>query len=46
MEEANAWRHTVDLVAILEQAFASLPAALELGASRRGPIRGRRETPR
>src|SRR5207249_3617920 len=27
MEESNAWRHPVDLVAILEQAFQELPAA-------------------
>ena len=41
MEEANAWRHPVDLVAILEHAFEALPAALELGASRRGGWAGR-----
>jgi nitrite reductase/ring-hydroxylating ferredoxin subunit len=41
MEEANAWRHPVDLVAILEQAFGALPAALEQGASRRGGWAGR-----
>src|SRR5262245_41126522 len=40
-EEANAWRHPVDLVAILEQAFEALPAALERGASRRGGWAGR-----
>jgi nitrite reductase/ring-hydroxylating ferredoxin subunit len=28
MEESNAWRHPVDVVAILEQAFAELPAVL------------------
>jgi nitrite reductase/ring-hydroxylating ferredoxin subunit len=28
MEESNAWRHPVDLVAILERAFEALPAAL------------------
>jgi hypothetical protein len=27
MEESNAWRHPVDVVAILERAFAELPAA-------------------
>ncbi len=27
MEESNAWRHPVDLVDILEEAFADLPAA-------------------
>src|SRR6516225_4306682 len=41
MEEANAWRHPVDLVAILEQAFGALPAALEQRASRRGGWAGR-----
>jgi nitrite reductase/ring-hydroxylating ferredoxin subunit len=41
MEEANAWRHPVDLVAILEHAFGALPAALESGASRRGAWAGR-----
>jgi nitrite reductase/ring-hydroxylating ferredoxin subunit len=29
MEEANAWRNPVDLVALLENAFAGLPEALE-----------------
>jgi nitrite reductase/ring-hydroxylating ferredoxin subunit len=28
MEESNAWRHPIDLVALLEEAFAELPAAL------------------
>jgi hypothetical protein len=28
MEESNAWRHPVDLIEILEAAFAELPAAL------------------
>ena len=36
MEESNAWRHPVDLVAILERAFEVLPAALETGRGRRG----------
>ncbi len=36
MEESNAWRHPVDLIAILEQAFESLPPALEAGRARRG----------
>jgi nitrite reductase/ring-hydroxylating ferredoxin subunit len=31
MEEANAWRHPVDLIAILEEAFATLPLAVEEG---------------
>ncbi len=34
MEESNAWRNPVDLVAILERPFEALPAALERG--RRG----------
>jgi nitrite reductase/ring-hydroxylating ferredoxin subunit len=36
MEEANAWRHPVDLVTLLEAAFARLPAALASGAEARG----------
>ncbi len=35
MEESNAWRHPVDLVKILEQAFEVLPQALTQGQSRR-----------
>jgi hypothetical protein len=31
MEESNEWRHPVDLVAIVEAAARSLPAALETG---------------
>ena len=31
MEESNAWRHPVDLVAILERAFGSVPEALKAG---------------
>ncbi len=34
MEESNSWRSPVDLVAILEKAFESLPALLEQGLSR------------
>jgi nitrite reductase/ring-hydroxylating ferredoxin subunit len=41
MEESNAWRHPVDLVAILERAFDALPAALAQGRSRRGTWAGR-----
>jgi hypothetical protein len=33
MEEANSWRHPIDLVAILERAFDELPAALAEQAS-------------
>ncbi|MCX7595471.1 MAG: Rieske (2Fe-2S) protein, partial [Fischerella sp.] len=36
MEESNSWRYPVDLVAILDRAFAELPRALESGRSRRG----------
>ena len=36
MEEANAWRNPVDVVALLEGAFAELPQALAIGADRRG----------
>jgi hypothetical protein len=36
MEEANAWRNPVDLVALLDDAFAQLPGALADGAARRG----------
>jgi nitrite reductase/ring-hydroxylating ferredoxin subunit len=32
MEESNSWRHPVDLIAILEDSFAELPAALDKGA--------------
>jgi nitrite reductase/ring-hydroxylating ferredoxin subunit len=32
MEEANAWRNPIDLVALLDEAFARLPAALSVGA--------------
>jgi len=35
MEESNAWRHPVDLVRLLERAFAELPAALESGRTGR-----------
>ena len=38
MEETNAWRHPVDLVAILDDAFAKIPLALEQGQGRAWPI--------
>ncbi len=41
MEEANAWRNPVDLVALLEQAFEQLPAAIAAGADRRGSWKAR-----
>ncbi len=39
MEESNAWRHPVDLVAILELAFERLPSALKTGRTRRDRAR-------
>lgn len=36
MEEASSWRYPVDLVAILDDAFEQLPAALEAGKSHQG----------
>src|SRR5713101_6599147 len=41
MEEANAWRNPVDLVALLERAFDELPQALSAGAERRDGWDGR-----
>ncbi len=35
-EESNAWRHPIDLVAILETAFAALPVARAAGRSKLG----------
>jgi hypothetical protein len=32
MEEANAWRNPIDLIALLDKAFARIPAALSAGA--------------
>ena len=43
MEEANAWRNPVDLVALLERAFEGLPGAVADGAARRGGWDGRDE---
>lgn len=31
MEESNAWRNPIDLIAILEEAFAAIPEAIEHG---------------
>ncbi len=42
MEESNAWRHPVDLVAILEEAFERLPDAAGHGGR---PRRGERARP-
>lgn len=36
MEEANSWRHPVDLISILERAFEALPDAVARGGSRGG----------
>lgn len=33
MEESNAWRYPIDLVAILEQAFAAMPEAIATGTA-------------
>src|SRR5262245_3660627 len=38
MEETNEWRHPVNLVAILEDAFAKIPQALAQGQGRSWPI--------
>ena len=43
MEEANSWRHPVDIVALLEGAFDELPEALRAGAAGRGTWSGRTE---
>ncbi len=43
MEESNAWRNPIDLVALLDRAFETLLAALEAGAARRAGWHG---TPR
>ena len=36
MEESNAWRHPIDLIALLEAAFEKLPQALEEGRKNSG----------
>jgi nitrite reductase/ring-hydroxylating ferredoxin subunit len=43
MEEANAWRNPVDLVALLDRAFGELPRVLAAGAGKRGGWGGRGE---
>ncbi|MGB8703285.1 MAG: Rieske (2Fe-2S) protein [Thermosynechococcaceae cyanobacterium] len=40
MEETNSWRYPVDLVAILDESFAQIQAALDRGQSRRGSWQG------
>ncbi|MBI1879711.1 MAG: Rieske (2Fe-2S) protein [Chloroflexi bacterium] len=37
MEERNAWRHPIDLAAILKAAFEQIPAALAHGRNRANP---------
>ena len=37
MEESNSWRHPVDLIAILEQTFEKISAALEAGRNGKLP---------
>jgi nitrite reductase/ring-hydroxylating ferredoxin subunit len=43
MEESNSWRNPVDLVEILDGAFAELPYALQSGRDRRGGWEAREE---
>ena len=40
MEESNAWRNPIDLIALLDDAFAALPAALDAGRARAGHWNG------
>ncbi|HEX5324915.1 MAG TPA: Rieske (2Fe-2S) protein [Capsulimonadaceae bacterium] len=42
MEESNAWRNPIDLVAILQAAFEEIPAALAQGRPKRGKWDGRK----
>ena len=39
-EESNQWRNPIDLVAILDDAFGKLPAALETGGEKNGSWQG------
>jgi hypothetical protein len=43
MEETNAWRNPIDLVAILDSAFEELPGAIEQGRARHRKWAGRQE---
>jgi hypothetical protein len=43
MEESNEWRNPIDLIAICERAFESIPAALEAGRRVRSPSWSGRE---
>jgi len=40
MEESNAWRSPLDLIALLDEAFAGLPAALAAGQAKQGAWAG------
>ena len=40
MEESNSWRNPIDLVKILDDAFARIPEALETGRAHRGEWTG------
>ncbi len=44
MEESNAWRSPLDLIALLDEAFAALPAALDSGRDRQADWRGQRSS--
>ena len=41
MEESNAWRHPIDLIAILDEAFERLPDVVAAGKERGGDWNGR-----
>ena len=41
MEESNAWRNPIDLMVILDGAFAKLPGVIEQGRGQRGKWNGR-----
>jgi nitrite reductase/ring-hydroxylating ferredoxin subunit len=41
MEESNAWRNPIDLIALLHVAFEELPDVVERGRTRRGKWTGR-----
>ena len=43
MEESNSWRHPIDLIEILHQAFEQLPEAADKGKKARGQWNGRHE---
>jgi nitrite reductase/ring-hydroxylating ferredoxin subunit len=43
MEESNAWRNPIDLVVMLENAFAALPDAVAEGLSQRGTWSGQEQ---